>query len=62
MSILISPIAIEHAVGFQRCLDTVAREKRYLAQTEALPLEKIEAFVRDSVAHDKVQFVALLQS
>ena len=40
-------------------LDAVAREKRYLAQIEALPLEKVEAFVRESVATDAVQFVAL---
>ena len=59
MPIVIAPIALAHAAGFQRCLDTVARERRYLAQTQALPLEKIEQFVRDSVVNDKVQFVAL---
>ena len=59
MSIVISPIAIAHIVSFHRCLDTVARERRYLAQIEASPLEKIESFVRDSVANDAVQFVAL---
>jgi putative acetyltransferase len=59
MAIEIRPIAIEHAAGFRACLDAVAREKRYLAQTEALPLERIEGFVRDSVANDAIQFVAL---
>jgi ribosomal protein S18 acetylase RimI-like enzyme len=57
--IVISPIAVAHAASFHSCLDTVAREKQYLAQIEALPLEKIEAFVRENVANDSVQFVAL---
>jgi ribosomal protein S18 acetylase RimI-like enzyme len=59
MTAKIAPIAPEHAAGFQACLDAVAKEKRYLAQTQALPLERIEGFVRDSVANDAVQFVAL---
>jgi ribosomal protein S18 acetylase RimI-like enzyme len=59
MSIEIAAIALEHAAGFHACLDVVAKEKRYLAQTQALPLERIEGFVRDSVTSDAVQFVAL---
>jgi RimJ/RimL family protein N-acetyltransferase len=58
-AIEIAPIAHEHAAGFHACLDAVAKEKRYLAQTQALPLDRIEGFVRDSVATDAVQFVAL---
>jgi ribosomal protein S18 acetylase RimI-like enzyme len=58
-TIRIVPIAESHAAGFRDCLDTVAREKRYLAQIEALPLERMEGFVRDSVRDDAVQFVAL---
>lgn len=58
-AIEIVPIALEHAPGFHACLDAVAKEKRYLAQTHALELERIEGFVRDSVANDAVQFVAL---
>jgi RimJ/RimL family protein N-acetyltransferase len=59
MSISIAPISLAHAVSFHACLDAVAREKRYLAQIEAPPLERIEGFVRDSVAADAAQFVAL---
>jgi RimJ/RimL family protein N-acetyltransferase len=59
MAVEIVPIALEHAAGFHACLDVVARERRYLAQTQALPLERIEGFVRDSVANDAVQFVAV---
>ena len=58
-NILVAPIALHHAAGFHACLDAVAREKRFLAQTEALPLARIEGFVADSVARDAVQFVAL---
>lgn len=53
------PVAEEHAAGYRACLDAVAREKRYLAQIEALPLERIEDFVRESVASDAVQFMAV---
>jgi ribosomal protein S18 acetylase RimI-like enzyme len=59
MAIEIVPIAVEHAAGFHACLDAVARERRYLAQTQASPLERVEGFVRESVANDAVQFVAL---
>jgi ribosomal protein S18 acetylase RimI-like enzyme len=59
MSTAIRSITLADARSFRLCLDTVAREKRYLAQIEALPLERIEAFVRDSVATDAVQFVAV---
>ena len=59
MNIDIVRIAQAHAEGFHACLDAVAREKRYLAQVEALPLERIEAFVHDSVIQEAAQFVAL---
>ncbi len=55
----IVPVAVDLAAGYRACLDVVAREKRYLAQIEALPLDRIEAFVRDSVATDAVQFMAV---
>lgn len=59
MGIAIIPIAEPHAAGFHACLDAVAREKKYLAQIEAPPLERIQAFVRESVANSAAQFVAL---
>lgn len=55
----IVPIRVEHAASFHACLDAVCREKRWLAQIEALPLERVQAFVRDSVAADAAQFVVL---
>jgi ribosomal protein S18 acetylase RimI-like enzyme len=57
--VAVAPIAIEHAAGLHACIDAVAREKRYLAQTSAKPRADFDAFVRDSVTHDLVQFVAL---
>jgi putative acetyltransferase len=59
MPVLFAPIQIDHASSYRQCLDVVAQERRYLAQLEALPLEQIVGFVRDSVANDAVQFVAL---
>lgn len=59
MIINIAPISEVHAAGFHACLDAVAREKRYLAQYEAPPLERVRSFVRESVAADVSQFVAL---
>ena len=53
------PIKLEHAKGFHRSLDIVAREKKYLAQTEALPLEEIKSFVKHSVETDAPQFVVV---
>lgn len=55
----ILPISEDHAASFRECLDTVAREKRYLAQIEAPPLERVQQFVHDSVANDAAQFVAM---
>ena len=55
----IVPVQTRYAASYRECLDAVAREKKYLAQVEALPLERIEGFVTESVASDAVQFFAL---
>jgi ribosomal protein S18 acetylase RimI-like enzyme len=55
----IVPVENQYAAGYHACLDIVAREKRYLAQTEALPLERIAGFVSESVANDAIQFFAI---
>ena len=59
MKFSVVPIAVEHTLSFRECLDSVARERRYPAQVEALPLERIQGFVSESVANGSVQFVAL---
>jgi putative acetyltransferase len=51
----------KYAASYRACLDVVARERMYLAQIEALPLERIEGFVKESAATDAIQFFALDQ-
>jgi ribosomal protein S18 acetylase RimI-like enzyme len=55
----IRPIQTADAASFRACLDAVARERRYLAQLEAPPLERVQQFVADSVANDAAQYVAM---
>lgn len=57
----IVPVQEKYAASYRACLDVVAREKKYLAQVEALPLERIQRLVKDSVASDAIQFFALDQ-
>lgn len=59
MNVPIVPIGETHVESFRACLDAVAREKRYLAQVEAPPLERVRDFVRQGIAGDAAQFVAL---
>ncbi|MBR0840732.1 GNAT family N-acetyltransferase [Bradyrhizobium liaoningense] len=58
---MIEIIAISeaHIESFHRALDTVARERRYLAFLEAPPLEAVRSFVLDMIAQGNPQFVAL---
>jgi putative acetyltransferase len=58
MSIQVVPIADSHIESFRACLDSVAREKKYVAQIEAMPLEQVCAFVKGSIENDVAQFVA----
>lgn len=55
----IVPITAEYTEGFHACLDSVARERRYLGFVEAPPLESVRAFVEANIAADVPQFVAL---
>jgi RimJ/RimL family protein N-acetyltransferase len=57
--IVIEPIADSHADSFRDCLDTVARERRYIALLEAPPLDDVRAFVHANAQQDAIQFVAL---
>ncbi|RXT48999.1 GNAT family N-acetyltransferase [Bradyrhizobium betae] len=58
---MIEIIAISeaHIESFHRALDTVARERRYLAFLEAPPIVSTRAFVLDNIANGYPQFVAL---
>ena len=55
----IVPTQDEHVLGFQRCVDVVARERRYLTFIEGPPVEMAREFVRHVVATGGVHLVAL---
>lgn len=59
MTVAIVPIADAHVESFHRCLDAVARERRYLAMLEAPPLGRVREFVRDNIEKGVSQVVAL---
>lgn len=59
MDLLIKPVAPAYFEGLWRALDVVAREKRFLAFTEAPPWESSRAFFEHIVANDQCQVVAL---
>jgi RimJ/RimL family protein N-acetyltransferase len=60
LPIRIVPISEEHVEGFHKCLDSVARERRFLAFTQAPPLDSTRQFVLSCIESDVPQFVALL--
>lgn len=55
----ILPIAEEHIPSFHAAVDTVARERSYLAFLEAPPLDDTKIFVGKNIANGVPQFVAL---
>ena len=58
--VTIVPIAEEHIRGYHEAVDSVARERKYLAFLEALPLEKSALFVRENLEQRNPHVVALL--
>jgi RimJ/RimL family protein N-acetyltransferase len=56
------PIAAEHIHGFHAVLDSVARERRYLAFLQAPPLKEVARFVRRNLEKGYPQSVALVES
>jgi RimJ/RimL family protein N-acetyltransferase len=55
----IVPIAEEHIPGFHAAVDSVARERRYLAMLEAPPIAESEKWARNNIEKGNPQFVAL---
>jgi RimJ/RimL family protein N-acetyltransferase len=53
------PIAPEHIESFQRAIDSVARERKFLTLLEALPLPQTREFVLNNIRSGNPQFVAL---
>ena len=56
----IVPISERYIEGFREAIDVVAREKKYLALTQAPALSVSRRFVRDNLAKRNPQFVALV--
>jgi ribosomal protein S18 acetylase RimI-like enzyme len=57
----IAPLAPDDLEGFWRCLDAVARERRFLAFTQAPSLESTRAFVEANRADGAPAFVAKVE-
>ena len=53
------PIAPQHIESFQRAIDSVARERKFLTLLEALPLPQTREFVLNNIRSGNPQFVAL---
>jgi len=53
------PFELRDLESFLRCLDVVARERRYLAMTEGPTREQADAFLADARARGMVQEVAV---
>ena len=59
MKYTIVPIAEDHSEGFWIVLDSVARERKYLAWLEGPPLATSRAFVLNNIQEEFPHFVAL---
>jgi len=55
------PIAEEHIAAFHAAVDSVARERRYLAMLEAPPLEASAKWVRNNIRKGHPHCVALVE-
>lgn len=59
MAVSVIPITIEHVESFHRCLDGVARERKYLVFLEAPPIETTRAWIAACLEAGNPQFVAV---
>ncbi len=55
----IEPLRLEHADGYRRALDIVARERRYLALLEALPEADTLRFIESNLDNGNPMWVAV---
>ncbi len=59
MDYQIVPITVEYLEGFRQAVDSVAREKRYLAFLEAPSMAMTRDFVEEHIKDDWPHFVAI---
>jgi GNAT superfamily N-acetyltransferase len=57
--IQIVPMAEEYIPSYHKCLDAIARERRYLAFVQAPPLESSHEFILSNIAQGAPAFVAI---
>ena len=57
--VAIVPIEPGQIGGFRECLDSVARETRYITMIEAPPLPRVTAFVKGNLERRAPQLVAV---
>lgn len=61
MDYRVLPIEEKYIVGFRSAVDSVARERIYLAFLEAPPLDSATQFVRENLRDGYPQYVALVE-
>ena len=59
MEIQIRQITETDIKGFHKCLDSVAREGKFIAKEKAPDLERIKGFINSNSANNLPQFVAI---
>ncbi len=59
VDIQIEPIRETHIKSYHEAVDVVAREKKFLARTEAPPIEEVEKLVRESIHNKNACYVAV---
>jgi RimJ/RimL family protein N-acetyltransferase len=59
LDVRIAPIAEAHIKGFRAAVDSVAREKRYLAMVRGFPIRMTRAFVRANIRKRNPHMVAI---
>jgi len=57
--IQIKLISEDFIKSYRDCVDEVAKERKYLACTEAFPLENVEAFVKNIIIKKYPQYIAI---
>lgn len=59
MEIQIRQISDTDTKGFHKCLDSVAREGKFIAKEKAPDIERLKGFINSNIANDFPQFVAI---